>query len=133
MSGDYSAILPEGNRFDFWEQPCVYTSVLHVNPASAAASDDNDGSEQMPLRTINRAAVLAQPGTKVLIHAGLYRECVRPQRGGSDALHMISYEAAGDGPVIIRASEEVTDFSVSQGWQLQRPGQQREEISHVRI
>lgn len=133
MSSDYSAILPEGNRFHFWEQPCTYTGILHVNPASAAASDDNDGSEQAPFRTISRAAALAQPGTKVLIHAGIYRECVRPQRGGSDALHMISYEAAGDGPVILRASEVVTAFVPSQGWQLQRPGPRTEELSHVRI
>ena len=133
MSSDYSAILPKGNSFPFWEQPCTYTNILHVNPASANASDDNDGNERAPFRTINRAAALAQPGTKVLIHAGLYRECVRPQRGGTDALHMICYEAAGDGPVIIRASEQVTSFIPSQGWQLQRPGPQAEDLSHVRI
>lgn len=126
-------MLPEGNSFHFWEKPCTYTQFLHVNASSPAASDDNDGSEQSPFKTINKAASLASPSTKVIIHAGLYRECVRPQMGGTDPEHMISYEAADDGQVIIRASEEVTSFSPSQGWQLQRPGPQSEDYSHVRI
>ena len=48
----------------------------------------------------------------------MYRECVRPARGGEDPEHMISYEAYGDGDVIIRASEAVTDFIPSEGWML---------------
>ena len=31
---------------------------------------------------------------------------------------MISYEAFGDGPVVVRASEEVTEFLLSEGWML---------------
>ena len=83
-----------------------------------SASDGNDGSAAAPFRTIGRAAALAEPGTRVLIHAGLYRECVSPARGGTDPEHMISYEAFGDGDVIIRASEEVKDFIPSEGWAL---------------
>ena len=130
---DLSAILPEGNSFDFWERDCTYTQVLHVNGQHPAASDDNDGSEHAPFKTIGRAAQLAQPGTKVSIHAGLYRECVRPAMGGTDAEHMICYEAAGDGDVVIRASEQVTEFIPSTGWMLQRGWGKKQELPGVKV
>ena len=130
---DLSAILPEGNSFDFWERDCTYTQVLHVNGQHPAANDDNDGSEHAPFKTIGRAAQLAQPGTKVSIHAGLYRECVRPAMGGTDAEHMICYEAAGDGDVVIRASEQVTEFIPSTGWMLQRGWGKKQELPGVKV
>ncbi|MEN3358005.1 MAG: hypothetical protein V7637_1987, partial [Mycobacteriales bacterium] len=55
------------------------TSVLHV---ATSGSDSGDGSADRPYRTINRAAELAQPGDSVVVHAGEYREWVRPRRGG---------------------------------------------------
>ncbi len=116
----YSAILPEGNTFHFWEKDCEYTTILHVDANAPHASDNNDGSPDKPFCTINAAAKVATPGTKVLIHAGVYHECVRPAMGGTDAQHMIAYEAAGDGDVIISASEEVTDFFPSTDWRLGR-------------
>ena len=116
MKADLSARLPDGSMFDFWEQECVWTGTLHVNGADPAASDENDGSAGRPFRTIQRAADAAVPGTRILIHGGIYRECVRPRRGGTDPAHMISYEAYGDGPAVIRASEEVRDFRPSEGW-----------------
>lgn len=130
---DLSAILPEGNTFDFWEKDCIYTHTLHVNGQHPAACDDNDGSETAPLKTINRAAQLAKPGTKVSIHGGIYRECVRPAVGGTDAEHMVCYEAAGDGDVVIRASEQVTDFIPSTGWMLQRGFGQKKELPGVKV
>ena len=66
-----SALLPDGRTFDFWEKETVWTRELHVNANDPAASDDNDGSAAKPFRTISRAAALAEPGTRVLIHAGL--------------------------------------------------------------
>ena len=79
MAGhDLTAILPDGRSFGFWEEEVIYDRVLHVDCQSPAASDENDGSAVAPFRTINRAAREAVPGTKVLIHAGVYRECVRP-------------------------------------------------------
>lgn len=130
---DMSAILPEGNSFDLWERETVYTRVLHVNGSHPLASDANDGSPDAPFKTISRAAQLATPGTCVRIHGGLYRECVRPAMGGTDPEHMICYEAFGDGDVIIRASEQVTAFSPSTGWRLQRGFGAREETGHIRV
>lgn len=120
MIEDKSAILPDGSRFEFWERDGAYARTLFVDGSSPRASDDNDGGEQAPFRTISRAAELATPGTRVRIHAGVYRECVSPRRGGTDPGHMISYEAFGDGPVILRASEAVRDFAPSVGWRLRR-------------
>ena len=120
MKQDLSAILPDGRSFDFWEKVNVWTRELHVAGSDPASSDENDGSVGAPFRTIGRAAAEAGPGDRVLIHAGLYRECVRPARGGTDPEHMVSYEAFGDGDVVISASEEVTDFIPSEGWMLNR-------------
>ena len=120
MKQDLSALLPDGRCFDFWEKETVWTRELHVDANNPAASDENDGSAAAPFRTIDRAAKEAEPGTRVLIHAGLYRECVKPVRGGTDPEHMISYEAFGDGDVVVSASEEVKDFIPSEGWMLNR-------------
>ena len=65
----------------------------------------NPGSAAAPFRTINAAARRLQPGEKVVIHAGIYRECVRPARGGTDAEAMIAYEAAPGERVIVRGSD----------------------------
>ena len=117
MSGrDLSAILPDGEMFGFWERDCDYSRTLHVAAQDPAASDENDGRIDSPFRTISRAAKAAVPGTRVLIHEGVYRECVSPAMGGTDPEHMISYEAFGSDRVVIRASEQVEDFSQSSGW-----------------
>ena len=117
---DSSSIMPDGRSYEFWETDPVWEKELFVNGSDPAASDDNDGSEGAPLRTISRAAQLATPGTRVRIHAGIYRECVSPAMGGTDPEHMISYEAFGDGEVIISAAERVTVFRPSEGWMLVR-------------
>ncbi len=117
---DLTALLPDGRSFEFWEKDPVWEKELFVDGSNPAASDDNDGSAGRPFRTIGRAAALAEPGTRVRIHAGLYRECVKPARGGTDPEHMISYEAFGDGDVVVSASEEVTKFIPSEGWMLNR-------------
>ncbi len=120
MKTDLSALLPDGSTYEFWETEPVWDRELFVDGSGPAASDENDGSEAHPFRTINRAAQEATPGTRVRIHAGLYRECVKPAMGGTDPKHMISYEAFGDGDVVISASEEVKDFIPSEGWMLNR-------------
>ena len=118
---DFSALLPDGRSYEFWEEEApVWERELFVSAADPDASDENDGSESAPFRTIGRAAAAATPGTRVRIHAGLYREQVSPAMGGTDPQHMISYEAFGDGDVVISASEEVTEFIPSEGWMLFR-------------
>ena len=44
---------------------------LHV---ATTGSDRAEGSADQPLRTINRAAAIAQPGDTVIVHGGEDRE-----------------------------------------------------------
>lgn len=115
---DWSDILPDGKRFEYWEKELVFTKELHVDQKNPTADDGNDGSKEHPFRTIGAAARLAEPGTRVMIHAGVYRECVRPERGGADASHMISYENYDSDQVVIKASEVVDEFYPSTDWNL---------------
>jgi len=102
--------LPDGTDFKFWEQPLTFTRTYYVDGGSPGSDDRGPGSQSHPFRTINQAAELLQPGERVVIAAGIYRECVRPARGGTAANKMISYEAAPGAKVIIRASEVLRDW-----------------------
>ena len=73
--------------------------------------DHQDGSAERPLRTINRAAALAQPGDTVIVHAGEYREWVQPQRGGLSDQRRITYTAAPGEHVVIKGSERITGWT----------------------
>lgn len=118
MEQDITLRLPDGDNFHLWEKEQHYDRELHVNGNHPAASDNNDGSFDSPLKTINAAASIAMPGTRVLIHGGTYRECVHPVRGGTSVDKMISYEAWCEEEVIIKASYPAKDFKSSEGWNL---------------
>jgi len=77
---------------------------IHV---SASGRDSNPGTKSAPLRTIQRAAVLAQPGDVVTVHAGVYRERVDPPRGGESGAKRITYQAATGERVEIKGSEAI--------------------------
>ena len=87
-------------------------TTLHV---ATDGADTADGSAGRPFRTINRAAELAQPGDTVLVHAGEYREWVRPRRGGLSAARRITYQAAPGEHVVIKGSEQVTGWEREAG------------------
>ena len=122
FEGDVQDRLPHGQRFNFWEKDIRITKELHVNCNADNADDGNDGSKNRPFKTIQAAANIADAGTRVWIHAGEYRETVCPMHGGSDAEHMVVYEAVPGEEVIIKASEEVTEFKKSEGWEMRRIG-----------
>ncbi len=133
QNNNWSDILPEGNRFEYWEKEQTYKKELHVNPKHPEAADDNDGSFGQPLRTIQAAADRAEAGTRVLIHEGVYRECVRPAKGGTDEYHMICYENFGDDKVVIKASEVVDEFFESTDWNMTPHGPGEGEIEGINI
>jgi hypothetical protein len=83
------------------------TSVFHV---ATTGSDAAPGSQDQPFRTINRAAALARPGDTVIVHAGEYREWVKPRRGGLSDARRITYQAAEGEHVVIKGSERVTGW-----------------------
>ena len=97
--------MPDGATFELWEDTTKYEKVYHVACLRPDASDDNPGTEDRPFATIGRAAMLLQPGEKAIVHEGVYRESIRPARGGEGPEHMIAYEAAGGETVRIKGSE----------------------------
>lgn len=105
------ARLPDGSEFARWEQPLTFSKTYYVDNRAPAADDAGPGDAARPFRTIGRAAELLQPGERVVIASGIYRECVRPARGGTGPAAMISYEAAPGATVHIRGSEVL-----SEGW-----------------
>ncbi|MDX2051688.1 MAG: right-handed parallel beta-helix repeat-containing protein [Polyangiaceae bacterium] len=99
-------LLPDGTPFATWEVTCRYTKTYHVAQNHPQASDNNVGSAAEPWKSIQRAAGVLAPGEKVLIHAGMYRETVRPMRGGSGPAHMIGYFAAPGEAVVVSGAEQ---------------------------
>jgi alpha-L-arabinofuranosidase len=71
---------------------------------ATTGGDVNRGTDASPLRTIQHAADLAQPGDTIIVHEGIYRERVSPPRGGTSDAKRIAFEAApGERPVITGA------------------------------
>lgn len=82
---------------------------------AVSGSDTNPGTQTQPLRTIQRAADLAQPGDVVTVHQGVYRERVNPPRGGSSERQRIVYQAAPSETVELKGSEALTNWVQVQG------------------
>jgi hypothetical protein len=111
------AFLPDGSEFKTWEVAEKFSATLYVNQAHPNAADSNPGTKERPLKTINRAAQLLRPGERVIVSAGLYRECVHPLRGGTDPEHMITYQAEPGAKVVISGGEIVkTKWVQSEPW-----------------
>jgi hypothetical protein len=75
-----------------------------VRQTDPNASDAADGSADHPLRTINAAAQLAQPGEVVTVGAGIYHEWVSPARGGSDNAPIV-YRSVPEHAAIVRGTD----------------------------
>jgi len=113
---DPPVLLPDGSEFKTWETPVKFTRTYYVDGSNPDACDDNPGTKGAPFRTINRAAQLLHPGERVVVRAGVYRECVRPLRGGAGPDRMISYQAEPGAEVIIKGSDILTGWVPSTGW-----------------
>ena len=83
-------------------------NVIYVSAENG--SDRNDGSKDAPYQTINKAAQEAYPGDTVLVQAGIYRETVRPARGGTSEQNRITYVAEDPKNVVIKGSEQITTW-----------------------
>ncbi|MCY2951046.1 MAG: SGNH/GDSL hydrolase family protein, partial [Planctomycetota bacterium] len=97
-------LLPDGTEFLTWEQRPQFSKTYYVDGQHPAASDQNPGTPDRPFATINQAAQVLQPGQRVIVAAGVYRERLRPARGGSGPEAMISYEAAPGAQVVLKGS-----------------------------
>lgn len=95
----------------------AFSKSIHVSPKG---DDANSGTLATPLRTIQRAADLAEPGDTVMVHQGTYREYINPPRGGISDQKRIVYEAAPGEQVVIKGSEVINHWIKVQGdvWQV---------------
>ncbi len=84
--------------------PSAWGREWFVRQADPAASDTAEGSADHPLRTINTAAQLAQPGDVVRVEAGIYHEWVSPARGGTDKASIV-YRSVREHPAIVRGTD----------------------------
>lgn len=86
----------------------IWAKEYHV---SKNGNNNNSGTYEAPLFTIQAAANLALPGDIITVHEGIYREHVSPPRGGSGDNNRIVYRAAENESVEIRGSELI------RGWE----------------
>ncbi|MCL2221710.1 MAG: right-handed parallel beta-helix repeat-containing protein [Oscillospiraceae bacterium] len=77
--------------------------------------DINEGTYDRPFLTIGMAAKRALPGDTVTVHAGEYREWVKPKEGGLSNNRRITYQAAEGELVIIKGSERVQSWEKVEG------------------
>ena len=66
-------------------------AIYHV---SKTGNNKNVGSAEAPFLTISRAAKIAMEGDTVIVHEGVYRECVSPEYGARNEMGRITYTAA---------------------------------------
>lgn len=85
---------------------------IHV---SKAGRDSDAGNRGNPYLTISRAARVATPGDTIIVHAGTYREWVKPARGGTSEDKRIVYRSAPGEKVIIKGSERITTWTSEGG------------------
>ena len=97
-------------------------AILYVDVGHPKASDENPGTEQLPLKSIGRGAELAVAnnakgvGTKLLIAPGVYRDAVRlPNRGKAQTDAPIVFEATRKGEVVLSGSDVFDDWQRVEG------------------
>jgi len=90
---------------------------------SITGNDLNEGTVARPMRTVSSAARLARPGDVITVHEGIYREWVKPVRGGTGEKKRIIYRAAPGEKVIIKGSERITSWTRRSGgvWKVELP------------
>lgn len=90
---------------------------------AVVGNDTNDGSTSLPVRTISAAARKAQPGDRITVHGGVYRERIDPPRGGTSDRQRIIYQAAQREKVVIKGSEVITGWRklANDTWEVKIP------------
>jgi parallel beta-helix repeat protein len=88
----------------------AYARELVVDNRHPDAADTNSGSVEAPLKTIQRAADIVQPGDRVTVKAGRYAESVRLKTSGTPQKPIVFVGADGHATVLDGAD-------VLTGWQ----------------
>jgi hypothetical protein len=93
---------------------CLFINATEYHVAKNG-NDQNQGTAEKPFLTIQAAADKAMPGDVITVHEGIYREWVKPRRGGTSESNRIIYRAAENGKAEIKGSEIVTDWEKLNG------------------
>ncbi|MBW6537668.1 MAG: right-handed parallel beta-helix repeat-containing protein [Mariniphaga sp.] len=85
--------------------------------------DSNLGTAEKPFLSIQATADVAQPGDVITVHEGIYREWVKPPRGGNSHAERIVFQAAEGEKVEIKGSEIITGWEKLTGtvWRVSIP------------
>jgi hypothetical protein len=83
--------------------PAAFYEVAQSHPAAA---DDNAGTAARPWKTIGAATAKVQPGDVVVIHGGVYRECVVIKTSGT-ATSPIQLRASPGENVVVTGADEI--------------------------
>jgi hypothetical protein len=102
----------------------LWAADLHVSPAG---DDANPGTGDRPLKTLSRAAELLQPGDTAWVHAGVYRETVRPARSGETDRPIRFVAAPGEKVTVSGADVLPGPWTVHQGSIWRTPADKRFE------
>ena len=92
----------------------LLSATYHVAQSDPTASDGNPDTSELPWKSISKAAETLHPGDTVIIHAGLYREHVRPAHSGTSS-QPITYEAVEGDEVVITGADVVDGWSKAEG------------------
>lgn len=86
-------------------------------------NDANPGTAEAPFKTINHAAQIAVAGDIVTVREGIYREWVKPARGGTSEENRITYRAFPGEDVRILGSEPAKGWVQEENglWKLSLP------------
>jgi len=80
-----------------------------VDQKNAAASDENPGTAEKPLKTIGKGLAMAQAGDTVLVKDGVYREQVVFKAGGAEG-KPITLKAAPGERVQVNGADPITGW-----------------------
>jgi hypothetical protein len=90
----------------------AYSSDLNLWVDATNGNDSHNGlSPSTALRTIQRAADLAAPGTTIHIQPGVYRESIAPAQNGTASASIVYVAEAGRGSVAIRGSDPSSNLT----------------------
>lgn len=103
-----------------WARQAELVKTYYV---ATTGSDKNPGTLTDPFRTIQKAALEMKSGDTCLVRSGVYREWVKPPRGGISENRRITYKAFPGETPVIKGSERITNWQ-SQGndiWLVELP------------
>lgn len=92
-----------------------HAATYHVSQKAAGAADANAGTAEAPLLTVGAALKKLQPGDRVVIHAGTYREYLECKAQGTDWSEPTVIAAAPGEEAVIKGSDVVTGWEKHEG------------------